>query len=284
MATAPQHVSLASMNRDVSVWVDEVAKLTQPDHIFWCDGSDAEFHVLERELIAAKELLPLNAQSFPGCVLSRSNPFRRCPGRAPDLRLHPQRGRRRPEQSLDRAREGPCADGCAVCGLHEGSHHVRRALLHGPDRFAVFTLRSRDYRQRLRGAQHAAHDPHGTRGARAHQPRRHLCAGTAFHRRSQSQAPLHHALPGRTVDQELWLRLWRQCPARQEVPCAAHRQLAGTHRRLARRAHAHRRHRESAGRDSLPGLRLPLGLRQDQFGHADPARELQGLESMDGGR
>src|SRR6201989_3005397 len=74
MATAPQHVSLASMNRDVSVWVDEVAKLTQPDHIFWCDGSDAEFHVLERELIAAKELLPLNAQSFPGCVLSRSNP------------------------------------------------------------------------------------------------------------------------------------------------------------------------------------------------------------------
>ena len=74
MATAPQHVSLASMNRDVSVWVDEVAKLTQPDHIFWCDGSDAEFHVLERELIASKELLPLNAQSFPGCVLSRSNP------------------------------------------------------------------------------------------------------------------------------------------------------------------------------------------------------------------
>ena len=74
MATAPQHVSLASMNRDVSVWVDEVAKLTQPDHIFWCDGSDAEFHALERHLIAAKELLPLNAQSFPGCVLSRSDP------------------------------------------------------------------------------------------------------------------------------------------------------------------------------------------------------------------
>jgi phosphoenolpyruvate carboxykinase (GTP) len=74
MATAPQHVSLASMNRDVSAWVEEVAQLTQPDHIFWCDGSDAEFHVLERQLTAAKELLPLNAQSFPGCVLSRSDP------------------------------------------------------------------------------------------------------------------------------------------------------------------------------------------------------------------
>jgi len=75
MATAPQHVtSLDSMNGDVSAWVDEVAKLTQPDRIHWCDGSDAEFRVLERELLAAKELLPLNPQSFPGCVLSRSNP------------------------------------------------------------------------------------------------------------------------------------------------------------------------------------------------------------------
>ena len=59
MATAPQHVtSLSLMSRDVSAWVDEVAKLTQPDHVYWCDGSDAEFQALERELIAAQELLP----------------------------------------------------------------------------------------------------------------------------------------------------------------------------------------------------------------------------------
>ncbi|MEP6546123.1 MAG: phosphoenolpyruvate carboxykinase (GTP) [Gammaproteobacteria bacterium] len=75
MATAPQHVtSLAAIDRDVTAWVDEVARLTQPDHIYWCDGSDAEYQVLQRELIAAKELLPLNSQSFPGCVLSRSDP------------------------------------------------------------------------------------------------------------------------------------------------------------------------------------------------------------------
>jgi phosphoenolpyruvate carboxykinase (GTP) len=75
MATAPQHVtSLASMNLDVSSWVDAVAKHTQPDHVYWCDGSAAEFQALQRELIADKELLPLDAQSFPGCVLSRSNP------------------------------------------------------------------------------------------------------------------------------------------------------------------------------------------------------------------
>src|SRR5271155_4632290 len=75
MATAPQLVtSLASMNRDVSAWVDSVAKLTQPDHLHWCDGTPAEFQALERELIAAQELLPLDPKSFPGCVLSRSDP------------------------------------------------------------------------------------------------------------------------------------------------------------------------------------------------------------------
>ncbi len=75
MATAPQHfASLASMNREVAVWVDEVAGFTKPQKIYWCDGSEAEFQTLKRELLAAKELLPLNQQSFPGCVLSRSDP------------------------------------------------------------------------------------------------------------------------------------------------------------------------------------------------------------------
>src|ERR1700726_1779977 len=75
MATAPQHLtSLASMNRDVANWVDEVARLTKPDRIYWCDGSESEFQMLERELVARKELLPLNQSEFPGCVLYRSNP------------------------------------------------------------------------------------------------------------------------------------------------------------------------------------------------------------------
>ena len=75
MATAPQHVTaLESTNHEVSAWVESVAKLTQPDRVYWCDGSQAEFQSLQRSLIASKELLPLNPQSFPGCVLSRSNP------------------------------------------------------------------------------------------------------------------------------------------------------------------------------------------------------------------
>ena len=75
MATAPQHVTtLESMNKDVAAWVNSVAKLTQPQKIYWCDGSDAEFAVLQRELVNARELKLLNQDSFPGCVLSRSDP------------------------------------------------------------------------------------------------------------------------------------------------------------------------------------------------------------------
>jgi phosphoenolpyruvate carboxykinase (GTP) len=75
MATAPQHItSLASLNRDVASWVDEVARLTKPDRVYWCDGSESEFQMLERELVAKKELLPLNQSEFPGCHLYRSNP------------------------------------------------------------------------------------------------------------------------------------------------------------------------------------------------------------------
>jgi len=75
MATAPQHVThLASLNLEVSRWVDEVAEVTQPDRIFWCDGSDSEFQLLQRELVASKELLPLDQTSHPGCYLYRSDP------------------------------------------------------------------------------------------------------------------------------------------------------------------------------------------------------------------
>ena len=74
MATVLQHVALSAMSHEVAAWVEATAKLTQPQKIHWCDGSDAEFQALEHELIAGKQLLPLNQQSFPGCVLSRSDP------------------------------------------------------------------------------------------------------------------------------------------------------------------------------------------------------------------
>ncbi len=60
--------------REVSDWVTETASLTEPASIHWCDGSEAEYHTLRAQLVANGELLPLNAERYPGCYLYRSAP------------------------------------------------------------------------------------------------------------------------------------------------------------------------------------------------------------------
>jgi phosphoenolpyruvate carboxykinase (GTP) len=75
MATAPHTLaSLSEISRKVADWVDEVRGLTQPDRVYWCDGSRAEFQRLRRELLNRGELKELNQSTFPGCYLSRSAP------------------------------------------------------------------------------------------------------------------------------------------------------------------------------------------------------------------
>jgi phosphoenolpyruvate carboxykinase (GTP) len=55
-------------------WVAEVAALTRPDAVHWCDGSDAEFDALVERMQADGTLLPLNAETHPGSWLHRSDP------------------------------------------------------------------------------------------------------------------------------------------------------------------------------------------------------------------
>jgi phosphoenolpyruvate carboxykinase (GTP) len=75
MATAPHTLaSLADISKGVADWVREVAALTRPERIHWCEGSTAEFRQLRSELTRAGELWQLNQDSFPGCYLARSNP------------------------------------------------------------------------------------------------------------------------------------------------------------------------------------------------------------------
>ncbi|HVC01614.1 MAG TPA: phosphoenolpyruvate carboxykinase (GTP) [Steroidobacteraceae bacterium] len=75
MATAQNHVSdLSSISRPVADWVAEVARLTVPASVHWCDGSDEEFHTLQQSLVDAGELLPLEPASYPDCYLYRSDP------------------------------------------------------------------------------------------------------------------------------------------------------------------------------------------------------------------
>jgi phosphoenolpyruvate carboxykinase (GTP) len=55
-------------------WVEETARMTKPDRIVWCDGSEEERHRLTEEAVAAGVLIPLNQQKLPGSYLHRSNP------------------------------------------------------------------------------------------------------------------------------------------------------------------------------------------------------------------
>jgi phosphoenolpyruvate carboxykinase (GTP) len=56
----------------ITRWVDEVAALTRPDRILFCDGSEAERDDLIAECVASGELIELNQQRMPGCYLHRS--------------------------------------------------------------------------------------------------------------------------------------------------------------------------------------------------------------------
>jgi phosphoenolpyruvate carboxykinase (GTP) len=55
-------------------WVDSVAALTQPDNIYWCDGSEAENARLTAEMCASGVLSPLNKETYPDCYLHLSDP------------------------------------------------------------------------------------------------------------------------------------------------------------------------------------------------------------------
>jgi phosphoenolpyruvate carboxykinase (GTP) len=75
MATAPSSfIPAPELSPEVAEWVASVARLTQPDRIHWCDGSPSETARLRNELIARKELSPLNEKTFPDCYIARSHP------------------------------------------------------------------------------------------------------------------------------------------------------------------------------------------------------------------
>ncbi|MFL6542965.1 MAG: phosphoenolpyruvate carboxykinase (GTP), partial [Chthoniobacterales bacterium] len=55
-------------------WVQHVARLTQPENIFWCDGSEREHDYLLGEALAQNVVIKLNEQKVPRSYLHRSNP------------------------------------------------------------------------------------------------------------------------------------------------------------------------------------------------------------------
>ena len=61
-------------NAAVLSWVEEQVKLCQPEHVFWCDGSEAEDKLMRDRIVASRAGIWLNEKLRPNSLLVRSDP------------------------------------------------------------------------------------------------------------------------------------------------------------------------------------------------------------------
>ncbi|MGD8828932.1 MAG: phosphoenolpyruvate carboxykinase (GTP) [Gammaproteobacteria bacterium] len=65
---------MTTTNKTLAAWVDDVARLTRPDRIHWCTGSEQEYRELIETMLASGDLVELNRETHPNCYLHRSDP------------------------------------------------------------------------------------------------------------------------------------------------------------------------------------------------------------------
>ncbi len=73
-AVRQQSPAPAGANRSIVQWIDEIAAVTLPDDVVWCDGSPSEYDSLTRQMVADGTLIRLNPEHRPYSFLARSDP------------------------------------------------------------------------------------------------------------------------------------------------------------------------------------------------------------------
>src|SRR5260370_31182668 len=58
----------------LETWVDEAAKLTKPERVVYCDGSEAEYQRMIAEMLRGGDSFTLNEKTYPNCHLHRGTP------------------------------------------------------------------------------------------------------------------------------------------------------------------------------------------------------------------
>ncbi|WNM25103.1 phosphoenolpyruvate carboxykinase (GTP) [Demequina capsici] len=79
MTVTPQRTSAAlsappKADAKVIAWVQEMADLTRPNRVVWCDGSEAELHGLMNKLVGTGTAIKLDPKKRPDSYLVRSDP------------------------------------------------------------------------------------------------------------------------------------------------------------------------------------------------------------------
>jgi phosphoenolpyruvate carboxykinase (GTP) len=73
-ATRPTETAAPTTHARLLAWVQEVAELTQPDAIHWCDGSEEEWNSLTQELVESGTLVQLDPHIKPNSFWCASDP------------------------------------------------------------------------------------------------------------------------------------------------------------------------------------------------------------------
>ena len=71
--TAPA-IDAPTTHPGLLAWVAEVAELTQPDRIVWCDGSDEEWDRMTRALVESGALVRLDESKKPNSFWAHTDP------------------------------------------------------------------------------------------------------------------------------------------------------------------------------------------------------------------
>ena len=158
-------VAAPTTHKRLIAWVEEVAALTQPNDIHWCDGSAEEYDQLAQTLVDAGTFQRLSDAKRPNSYLALSDPddVARvedrtfiCSERESDV--GPTNNWREPVE-MRTALTG------AVRRVDAGPHAVRGAVLDGPARLADLLHRGAADRLGVRRLLDADHDAHGPAGA-----------------------------------------------------------------------------------------------------------------------